>query len=234
MMGPTIELNEINDLHSIFQGFRSHSGCGYWFRGQANKEWKLLPKAGRPEYYLPNDRDLGRFNAWDKKAIGYAPLPEKDLDKLALAQHHGLATRLLDWTMNPLVATYFACESSSDTDGIIYIFEPPEKFVTEETSISHLKAENGIYGYMPKAISPRILSQRGLFTVHCDASSVIQSTTSRWFDDKASLYSVIIPASIKANLIAHLSDYGIDKSFLFPDLDGLSEHINFETLKMRR
>lgn len=88
----------------------------YWvFRGQADVSWALVPKAGRAGYYLREKheppqhglppRDICRFNYWREQAVAYnLTLPTNDFECLALAQHYGLATRLLDWTTNPLVA----------------------------------------------------------------------------------------------------------------------------------
>ncbi|MBX9346104.1 FRG domain-containing protein [Chromobacterium vaccinii] len=233
-MNANYTIKEINDLHHIFQGFRSYSGFGFWFRGQANHKWGLLPKAGRPNFYLPKNRDLGRFHAWTDKAIAYTSLPDSEIEALALAQHYGLATRLLDWTMNPLVATYFACESEPSIDGAVYILEPPNDLATPQTSIDIISQLDGIYGYIPKAISPRVINQKGLFTLHCDAMQKINLQKSTRFEDHSNLQKIIIPSKLKSKISTHIEDYGIDKSFLFPDIDGLSAHINQLTLSMKR
>ena len=49
--------------------------------------------------------------------------PRNDWEWLALAQHYGLPTRLLDWSRNPLVAAFFAVKEESETDSAIYILE---------------------------------------------------------------------------------------------------------------
>lgn len=82
------------DLHTLFRAFRSHGGIGWIFRGQADILWPLIPKAGRAEFR--NDNDLGRFNAWRSRALAHGLLPDNDWECLAIAQHYGLATRLLD------------------------------------------------------------------------------------------------------------------------------------------
>ena len=207
---------------------------GSWFRGQAISNWELLPKAGRKTYYLPNNRDLGRFNDWEHQAIAYESLPKNRLEGLALAQHHGLATRLLDWTKNPLVATYFAVCEEPKQDGAVYILDPLEKFVNQSTPFENIGEYEGVVCFIPRAISTRVLNQQGMFTIHCPANHEIEVAKSRVNDTERNLIKLIIKNSMKKEVEKMLSDYGINHSSLFPDLDGLSNYKNRYTADMVR
>jgi hypothetical protein len=229
-----LTLDSIEMLHLVFRGYRSHDGFGSLFRGQADSSWDLLPKAGRKEFYLPDNRDLGRTWAWARQAVAYGSLSINILEQLAVAQHHGLATRLLDWSMNPLVACFFACTDQMDKDGAVYIYESPENVVTDEISLDTLRKSNGVFSYFPKSITPRLLAQKGLFTVHCDAATEIIVKESNLKDGDPNLKVLIIPAKLKNEIAIHLEDYGVDRSTLFPDLDGLSYQINRKTLRMKK
>ena len=228
-----LTLSDLEMLHLVFRGYRSHDGMGFLFRGQADSSWDLLPKAGRKDFLLPDNRDLGRAWAWARQAVAYCSLPSSSLEQLAIAQHHGLATRLLDWTMNPLVACFFACFEHAEKDGAIYMCETPDQMVTEDHSVEDLKSFSGVFGYFPKSINPRVLNQKGIFTAHCPASRKIEIKESRTKNGKPNLLVLTIPAKLKEDVLQHLEDYGIDQSVLFPDLDGLSAHTNRKTLRMR-
>ncbi len=231
----TINLTDVDMLHKVFRGFRSHDGFGYVFRGHAQATWDLLPKAGRAEFYLPDNRDLGRFHDWNRYAIAYASPSSSYLDQLALAQHHGLATRMLDWSMNPLVACYFACADHADKDGTVWMYEMGgDGFLTDQITREMLAEKRGVFGYRPKAAFPRIINQKGLFTVHCDAANVIDVKESLVGNGYPNLIRLHIPANLKADVVNLLADYGIDRAHLFPDLDGLSAHINTATSRMRK
>lgn len=224
-----ITLDNLEKLHQIFRCYRSHDGLGSWFRGQSDSDWELVPKAGRKEFYLQENKDLGRFNVWRRQAIAYCSLPQNELEQLAIAQHHGLATRLLDWTMNPLVACYFACYEQPDKSGAVFIYEPDRMQFLNNSNTHSLKDLNGVFAYIPHAISPRVLNQKALFSVHCDAQHQLPIEPSYFDSSTPNLIKILIPAALKKEVIKLLDDYGINRTTLFPDLDGLSAHINQKT-----
>jgi len=76
-----------------------------------------------------------------------------------------------------------------------------DKVITEEHTASDLKELSGVYGYFPKSISPRLLNQKGIFTVHCDASQKIPVKESRLGDGKPNLLILTIKINIA---VAHL------------------------------
>jgi hypothetical protein len=222
------KINNVLDLHNIFMGMRSHEGLSWWFRGQSDINWELLPKAGRKEFYLPEDRDLGRFNYWRKQAVAYDDkLPENDWECLAIAQHFGLATRLLDWSYNPMIATFFAVNENYEVDGVIYGYQP-DKFV--DTKVLPLKAQSNGNGFIPRVISSRILNQKSLFTVHGPADSKIIEKPNPYLDGLPNLFRITIQKELKKDIQNHIADYGFTYSNMFPDLEGLSKHINWDTI----
>lgn len=95
-----------------------------WFRGQSNAEWGLTPRIWRPEYRDANEAEM----RLEFESVG-TPLtqPRTIADQwhwYFLMQHYGAPTRLLDWTINPLVALYLAVCDEPDQDGAVWIIDP--------------------------------------------------------------------------------------------------------------
>lgn len=98
----------------------------FWYRGHRDAAWRLEPSLLR-EPYVSNPREYdGRFQtefcARGPSLFGRGP-PECSVHRYALMQHHGLPTRLLDWTESALVALYFAVRGESSTDSAVWVLD---------------------------------------------------------------------------------------------------------------
>jgi len=205
-------------LHSALRRFQVR-GTRWLFRGHASRAWKLLPKAGRIKW-PEGSSDLSYLDFWKRRARELTTIPPaSEWEWLALAQHHGLATRLLDWTFNPLAAVYFALSQPTRGNPIVYALRCANSVNIEKTSVREF---TGLGVYRPHGVAQRITRQVAVFTVHSPPTLTITPQAAY-----GELESLVLDRRCAPKLLQDLDYYGINRFALFPDLDGLSAYINW-------
>jgi hypothetical protein len=204
-------------LHEQFQSYNPKYTI---FRGVSNEGYSLVPSLGRIQ--PKRNRDIlsvesEMFNLFKERAIPYlGHIPANEWEWLAIAQHHGLPTRLLDWTRNPLVATYFAISNNNSHNRAIYVLKNKDSVINTQIHQSPFAFQDMVAKYIPSHITPRIAAQDGLFTIHPDPIAP---------HDSELIDKIIIPAKVTPRMIEELRTYGVHAAALFPGLDGISQYI---------
>jgi hypothetical protein len=203
---------------------------GALFRGVSQVGYELVPSVGR---YLPQyersghslkhllDHERFALEILEKEAVLHLGRPvHHPWELIALAQHHGLPTRLLDWTHNPLVALFFAVSSDTNDDAAVYALEAGvvlDVMDADELNMHPLEL-GAVRQLIPPHSAPRIVAQASVFTVH-------NEPTVPW--SAAELKKFVIPKELRLQLRATLYKYGVTSKSLFPGLDGLCRTIRF-------
>ena len=217
---------EAVDLISNLLGDTVNSGVMI-FRGVSDaQKHKLIPSIGRNEYSSNKEKTL--FESFKRFSLPFLEkIPDNDWDWLSIAQHHGLETRLLDWSDNPLVALFFASKANPKIDGMVHGYEVPGyaqsdhwDFLKDRDPLKDLPEK--FFIFRPKDFSLRISAQKGLFTVSKDPTEEVKSKS-----------KFKVPGELKNNILAVLERIGVSERSLFPGLDSMAKELNREFRKYR-
>lgn len=212
------------------------------FRGHSDESWRLvpglfrddLPNLPRGDYRNIEDTLLARFF---QLAEAHLSKPDKrnPLRDRILAQHYGLRTSLLDWTKNPLIALYFACDHF-DRNGKVLSVHTMAKIHNDTASIQDEYLEKvGLVEIIPPSLDVRIVAQSSRFTLQPfpKAGEPFIPLEERFSEfpvetknRHARFTSIIIPKDAKPSLKQDLNNIGVNDLTVFPELQSVGRYLS--------
>jgi hypothetical protein len=212
-----------------------------WYRGQENAAWGLAPTIARFGGVVAESPLITRFK---QNALALlSSRPESEWEWLFVMRHHGVPTRLLDWSENPLVGLYFAVHGKPNLDGSLWNLLPIElnrlanitpphpseipglgdNTVLDNYLPTRLAAEQSSNLSPAAAIAPRntrrMQAQQGVFTITHRTQTAIEAV-----GDGSHVWRLLIPANAKKRIQSELSALNINRLSLFPELDHVAAH----------
>lgn len=221
------------------------------FRGQGDAAWPLSSTLTRyfTAFQIPeadwDRREQRSLRIFKRKAthfLAHVPDADDDFEWLALMQHHGAPTRLLDFTKSPYVAAFFALERA-EQDAAVWaadwsrlpsltpvtrgeIRERAPSFTLRELQAGSVLGKNQIGFGEPYIMNRRLIAQSGTLAVPpvlgMSFEEVLRSR-------RGVLLKLILPrAAVRPTAMHELYRMNITNATLFPDLDGLARSLAYE------
>ena len=239
-------------VYEIFNLRGSINNQKLLYRGLSSSSYKLQPMVGRPlkyagkEVLLDTTSEKDLLHRFRRRAYPHIGRAITAGEAIFMARHHGLPTRLLDWTANALFSLYFACYEHHDQDGKIWAMLrwPDEGYDIDAFKLAQLKTEEKVFDYRmrggdpsndaikivhPFYNTPRLLAQDGAFTIHSHPQKSIEDYNGKVFKksnlDIHALYCWCVPKDNKKNIVEGLSGLGITHRSVYPDLDGIARSL---------
>jgi hypothetical protein len=238
-------LQELLFADSWHETLRRHRS-DFVFRGEATGNTNLITSLQRlgGEY---GDIERHLLRNFRKYAHGDVSQVDELWYWMALAKHHGLATRMLDWTYSPYVALHFATAHAIefDRDGLIWMVNFVEtnkllprklRSALDDQGMNAISAEllaqvaptltdfdklgeDFVVFFEPPALDERIVNQYALFSVMPSPHARLDG----WLEERPELArGIVLPAELKWEVRDKLDQANITERVLFPGLDGLA------------
>lgn len=200
------------------------------YRGQSLDK-TLLPKIARYDVADVGKTEREMLEDFQRRSLHLIDSkPGNSWDWLALAQHHGMATRLLDWTENPLIALWFSMatkvEVKREDYSVVWGFNVPDEDIVASTEEMDPFQEGTTKVFKPNHITKRISAQFGWFTIHKYVERKwIAFEKNKEYADR--LFKIKVSSEAFSECKKRLHNFGINSASMYPDIDGLAKHVEW-------
>lgn len=241
-----VKLSSWEEFHRKVRSLKSERG--YVWRGQKKDEdngWFLrslfdreVQSKDQQDRAKKLKRHLENFMERMKKSYPNV-LPRKDIDIWALGQHYGLKTHLLDWTLSPYIAAYFAFKEANDpndrNDRYRYVYalnRSLERLMIKQKKASEILPPNRSVPFIDQLShpNPRFTAQRGIFTEAFHGNDIQEYVQifSRKKPSKVLIVKFKIPTEDREKCLHELHLMNIDHTSLLLDLRDVIDSCNDE------
>ena len=253
----TLHAKTLDNLYTILNGLSDTQA--YVFRGHASADWPhLVPSLHRmlsvklkfAETVLLEATAIRSFRRHARSLLHPSEMAYFDqiLDSITLMQHYGGPIRLLDWTLSPWVACYFALQGEEDHDAAVWAFNQDElirynhqhrkspgyaQFRTlelarsvEEWAAAALHAGSYIGVFRYQYANPQMSAQQSLFTVSGKLGEDHDVALERSLVEPWQTLKIIIPKSYKRRLRQRLFTMNVNPLSLFPTPTGVGRQVS--------
>lgn len=205
----------------------------YLFRGHSDPSWRLVPTFDR---MFANQSRSKRLEIADellirfKRSLEGFTIPDQALASdsllLALGQHYGLPTRLLDWTESPYIAAFFAFNRTAlwgarDQHVAIWVLDSENPIWSSHYGVEIID--------VPSFGNQRIRNQSGKFTLSKTPFPALEDYVQA-HGDRGALQRYSLPASESTRALADLDAMGIHHATVYPEIEGAAQMALFRTV----
>lgn len=261
-------ISKAYSLPSGLEKLRKLANEGDWiFRGQREAAWKLVSSIARyaSQFDLRVDRAyydeyLTRYRKLrlDHFSLGWDDSPEELKSKIKIevdAQHHGLPTRLLDWSYSPFIALFFAFDGVGRSDLKVESGQVAVWCLNRDLFFSHIArelkmgSESGsdlqelrrrmyklpVYADIVEDEIPnrRIRMQKGLFTILNSSQRSLDEFLKLEGFPRGTLLKVRIAKAHQVDALKSLNHYGISSDRIYPDIEGVVSQVFNQSFRAR-
>lgn len=251
---PSLKEHRVSSWEEFLKLITDPPYSNWAFRGERHQGWPLFSalsrylrsfQVDRRAWPEQEERILRIFKRKAHQFLSHRPDPEDDLQWLALMQHHGAPTRLMDFTWSPYVAAFFALERATDEAAVWALNareisrQTPEASRTRLTinprALDHyrrffLKGKRAfVWVGEPQTMNRRLVAQSGTFAIPGVLDQPIEAILSQYPQPENILTKFILPADkMRDKGMRELYRMNITHATLFPDLDGLARSMGYE------